>query len=55
MPRGVDHIAEAARPRKVAIQIVEGAVLGVDHDDGFDPAAQRLSGRIAGPGVRFEE
>ncbi len=48
----VHDLAEAFRAREIAVQIVEGAILGVDHDDGLDLRLQRLSRRVRNAGRR---
>ena len=35
-PSRIDHVAETPAPGKIAVQVVEGAVLGVDDHDGRD-------------------
>ena len=46
LPVRVEHFAQAHRTGKIAIQIVEGAVLGIDHDDGRDLRAQSARDRL---------
>ena len=46
LPRSVDDLAESARTREIAIEIVERAILGVDHDDRRDLRAQGARDRV---------
>ena len=43
----VHDLAEALRAGEIAVQIVEGAILGVDDDDGLDLRLQRSGGRVS--------
>jgi hypothetical protein len=55
VPVGIDHVAEAVRTRKIAEQIIEGAVLGINYHDCFDFIAQRSGSRVASAAVRLDD